>query len=369
MEYRDYYKTLGVPRTASQAEIKKAFRKLAQKLHPDRNPGDKDAERRFKDVNEANAVLADPEKRRKYDALGADWEAFERAGGQAGGRAGDPFAPGGPFAGFRWSGTEAGSGRSGSVRYEFRTMGGDASEFSDFFQAIFGGGVAGGGAARPSRRSGRTGTATEPSLDEVLAGMGLGLDPAGDVRASGGARAASRPGATSAVEATAELSLEESFHGTTRLIEIGGKRLEVSIPRGVDTGSRIRLTGRGPDGRDLVVVVRVRPHRLFRRKGTDLERDLPITLEEALLGGQVHVSTLKGRVVLTIPAGTQNGRVFRLTGQGMPRFRGEGAGDLYVRTKVVLPTELTEEARTAARKFVHLAAQPDPRAGETGPKH
>jgi curved DNA-binding protein len=370
MEYRDYYKTLGVPKTASQAEIKKAFRKLAQKFHPDRNPGDKDAERRFKDLNEANAVLGDPDKRRKYDALGADWEAFERAGGQTG----DPFAPGGPFAGFRWSGGEAGSGRSGNVRYEFRTMGGDASEFSDFFRAMFGGGAPGGPQPRASGRSSRTGTATEPSLDEILAGMGLGFEPAGGVHASGGARTApAAPGArgraASAVEATAELSLEEAFHGTTRLVEVGGKRLEVSIPQGVDTGSRIRLTGRGPDGRDLVVVIRVRPHSVFRRKGADLERDLPITLEEALLGGQVQVSTLKGRVLLTIPAQTQNGRTFRLTGQGMPRFRGAGTGDLYVKTRVVLPSGLSEEARKAARRFLDLAAQPDPRAGDQQRKH
>jgi curved DNA-binding protein len=351
MEYRDYYKTLGVPRTASQAEIKKAFRKLAREHHPDRNAGDKAAEKRFKDVNEAHAVLSDPEKRKRYDSLGADWERFQQTGGPNA----DPFAPGGPFAGFAWAG-EPGGGRSGNVRYEFRSSG-DPAGFSDFFRAVFGGGGTGPtrAGARPSTRASARGTATDASLEEMLAGMGLGLDQAGSHPRS---RAAHRPGA----EASAELSLEEAFHGTTRLVEIDGKRLEISIPRGVDSGHRIRLTGKGPGGGDLVVVPRVLPHAVFRRKGADLERDLPITLREALLGADVTVGTLKGRVLLTIPPETQNGRTFRLRGQGMPRFRGEGAGDLYVKTRVVLPTGLSGEARTAAERLFELVDQPNPRS-------
>jgi curved DNA-binding protein len=356
MEYRDYYKTLGVPRTASQADIKKAFRKLAREHHPDRNAGDSTAERRFKDINEAHAVLGDPEKRKRYDTLGADWEAYQRTGGQAG----DPFAAGGPFAGFQWAGGEgspgATGGRTGNVRYEFRTTGGDASDFSDFFRTIFGAQASAGQGGRTSggRVHGRT--ATEPSIDEILAGMGL--DQA-DPRTTGRTRSGAAPRA--AVEAAAELTLEEAFHGTTRLVDVEGKRLEVTIPRGVATGNRIKLSGRGPGGRDLVVVVHVRPHKVFRRAGADLERDLPLRLEEALLGAEVPVTTLKGRVVLTVPAGTQNGRTFRLTGQGMPRFRGEGSGDLYVKTKIVLPTDLSDEALAAARRFLELARQPDPR--------
>ena len=162
-------------------------------------------------------------------------------------------------------------------------------------------------------------------------------------------------------EATAELSLEEAFAGTTRLVEVDGKRLEVTIPRGVDTGSRIKLTGKGAGGGDLVVVCRVRPHGVFTRKGADLERELPITLRDALLGGQVPVGTLKGRVLLTIPPGTQSGRTFRLAGQGMPRFKAEGQGDLYAKAKVLIPTELSDEAREAATRFLELAHQPDPR--------
>ena len=147
-------------------------------------------------------------------------------------------------------------------------------------------------------------------------------------------------------------------------MEVDGKRLEVTIPRGVSDGSRIRLTGKGPHARDLVVVTRVQPHRIFSRRAgdrVDLERELPITLEEALLGAEVPVTTLRGRVLLTIPPGTQAGRSFRLKGQGMPRLGGELSGDLYVRVRVVLPSQLSPEATAAARRFLDLVEQPDPR--------
>ncbi len=331
MEYRDYYKTLGAARTASQAEIKKAYRKLARQHHPDRNAGDKAAERRFKDINEAHAVLGDPDKRRQYDALGANWEAFSRAGAAGG----SPFGAGGPFGG-------------GNVRYEFRTSGGeDAGGFSDFFRAVFG---AAGGRARQS------GGPSAQGFDDVLSGMGIDPDSIRDARRN---RAA--PQTPPAVEADAELDLEEAFRGTTRLVEVGGKRLEVTIPPGVDTGTRIKLTGKGGGGRDLVVIVHVRPHRTFTRRGADLERELAVSLEEALLGADVAVPTLKGRVVLTVPPGTQAGRTIRLSGQGMPRFKAAGSGDLYVRIKVVLPTGLSAEATDAARRFLDLVDQPDPR--------
>jgi DnaJ-class molecular chaperone len=160
---------------------------------------------------------------------------------------------------------------------------------------------------------------------------------------------------------TAELTLEESFHGTSRIIELGGRRLEVTIPRGAGDGSRIRLTGKGPEGRDLVVVTRLKPHKTFTRRGDDLERELPVTLREALLGGEIPVATLKGRVLLTVPEGTQNGRTFRLKGQGMPKFKGDGTGDLYARVRLVLPTKLDEKAKVAAAKFLDLVDQPDPR--------
>ena len=266
VEFQDYYRTLGVPKTASQAEIKKAYRKLAREWHPDRKPGDKTAERRFKDLNEAHAVLSDPSKREKYDRFGRDWEAYARAGAAGGGhraasRTADPFGPGGPFAayGFGSGGGTAGSGTGpGGIRYEFRTTG-DPGAFSDFFRMMFGdeGASAGepeafrgspyraGSSPRGGAAFGGTG-----SLDNILAGMGLhggaggasgGSSGAGGHDA-GGARATGTP-RLSPVEATAELTLEEAFHGTSRIVEIEGRRLEVTIPRGVDTGSRVRLTG------------------------------------------------------------------------------------------------------------------------------
>ena len=172
-----------------------------------------------------------------------------------------------------------------------------------------------------------------------------------------------RPGLRRAAihEATAEITLEEAYHGTTRLVDVDGKRLEITIPPGADTGSRIKLTGRGPGGGDLIVVTRLTPDPTFTRRGADLERELPLTLEEALLGGEVRVGTLKGGVLLTIPPGTQPGRTFRLRGQGMPRFKATGHGDLFVKAKVVLPTNLSDDAKAAARTFVDLAHQPDPR--------
>ena len=339
LDYKDYYAVLGVPRTASPADIKKAFRKLARQHHPDAKPGDAAAERAFKEVNEANEVLSDPAKRKQYDDLGANWEAISRARGA--GAAG----AGGPFGGF--------GGPGGQVRYEFRTTG-DPGEFSDFFRMFFGDEAASGGSpstgGRGSRPTGGLG------FDDILSGMGI------DGRTVGGGGAQRpRPSTPPAHEAQAEITLAEAYHGTTRLVEVDGKRLEISIPPGADTGSRIKLTKRGPGGGDLVVVVRLMPDPRFTRRGADLERELPLTLEEALLGAEVPVETLKGRVLLTIPAGTQPGRTFRLSGQGMPRFKGTGFGDLYVKARVNLPTGLSDEERAAARAFFDLIAQPDPR--------
>jgi curved DNA-binding protein len=342
MEYRDYYAVLGVPRTASQAEIKKAFRKLARQHHPDTKPGDSVAEKRFKEVNEANEVLGDPEKRRQYDQLGANWEQISRA------RAAGPGAAGGPFAGF--------GGPGGNVRYEFRTTG-DPGEFSDFFHAFFGGETAASdplGGRGPRRGTRPTGG---PGFEEILAGMGLGSRGSATAGGTTTSRQAPRP----AAEARADISLAEAYHGTTRVVEVEGRRLEVTIPRGADTGTRIRLTGKAPGGGDLFVVVHQLPDARFTRRAADLERELPLTLEEALLGAEVRVETLKGSVLLKIPAGTQGGRTFRLTGQGMPRFKANGHGDLYAKARVILPTDLSDEAKDAARRLFDLAAQPDPR--------
>jgi DnaJ-class molecular chaperone len=331
VDYKDYYAILGVPRTASTTEIRRAFRALARKHHPDRNPGNAEAERRFKEVNEANEVLADPATRKQYDELGASWKEFARAGGRAGG---DPFGPGGPFAGFRPAGT-AGAAGSGGVHFEFA---GDPGGFSDFFRTFFAGGTAG--------------------------AAGTGGVSAADGHRRAGPR---RPVAMPPVEAEVQVTLENAAAGGTRLIEVDGRRLEVAIPAGVQSGSRIRLRGQGggagTDARDLVLVVAVRPHPVFVRDGATLTRELPVTLREALLGAEVPVATLGGkRLLLKIPAGTQPGRVIRLAGQGMPRLKGGERGDLLVRIRVVLPA-LDERGRAAATAFLDAIDQPDPRPG------
>jgi curved DNA-binding protein len=346
MDYKDYYAVLGVPKTATPAEIKKAYRKLAREFHPDRNAGNKAAERRFKDVNEANEVLSDPEKRSQYDELGVHWQDYARAGARPGG---DPFGPGGPFAGFAaaaGAGRRSGSGRrsgmgdsaTGGVRFEFA---GDGGDFSDFFRTFFAGGM--------------------PDADDDLVGVG----GASTTRRAGHPR--SQGAASPAVEANVEMSLEDAFHGATRLVEVNGKRLEVKIPAGVVTGSRIRLRGRGggegAGARDLVLIARVAPHPVFQRDGATLTRELPVTLGEALLGAEVPVRTLTGRVLLRVPAGTQNGRVIRLAGQGMPHLKGEGRGDLHVRVRVVLP-HLDAAGVQAAETFLDAIDQPDPRSAE-----
>jgi curved DNA-binding protein len=339
LEYKDYYGALGVPRTASQSEIKKAFRKLARQHHPDAKPGDTAAERRFKEINEANEVLGDPDKRKQYDELGANWEQISRARAAAG-------SAGGPFGGFGSPG--------GNVRYEFRTSG-EPGEFSDFFRVFFGE-DAGGETFRttqgPARGTRPTGG---PGFEDILAGMGLGSYGSG---ATGGpASGRTRQPRPPAAEAQADISLIEAYRGTTRVVDVDGKRLEVTIPPGADTGTRIRLSGKAPGGGDLFVVVRQLPDARFIRRGADLERELPLTLEEALLGAEVKVETLKGSVLLKIPAGTQSGRTFRLTGQGMPRFKANGNGDMYVKAKVILPTTLSDEAVAAARSFFELVDQ------------
>jgi curved DNA-binding protein len=365
VDYRDYYKVLGVDRGATPAEIKRAFRKLARQHHPDLKPGDAAAERRFKEVNEANAVLSDPDKRQRFDQLGANWDAYQAGGGTAGP---DPFGPGSPFAGFA-------TAPAGNVRYEYRSSP-DSGEFSDFFRTFFEGGATGPRSTGGGRRSRSAPAAGQggASFDDILAGLNLsgttGTADGFGVSSSGRGQARG-PGHSPSVEAEVEVTLEEAYHGTKRLVAVDDKRLEVTVPRGVETGSRIRLKGRGggdPDRpSDLYLVIRVKPHAIYTRIGADLTREVPITLGEALVGAEVTVRTLKGRVSLTIPPGTQPGRTLRLKGQGMPRLKhgaGEPAtGDLRVRVKVILPADLSDEAREAARRLAELVDQPDPRQG------
>ena len=351
MEYKDYYAVLGVPRTASQAEIKKAFRKLARAAPPRRQAGRRRRRAQFKEINEANEVLQRP---RQAQAVRRARARTGRRISRAGGAGRGPPAAGSPFAGF-------GSAAGGNVRYEFRTERRRRRVLRLLPDVLRRGRRgqrdprdAGRGRARPAARRSRT---SWPGWASTASGGASRRDrPATPV----GESARPSRAATRRHEATAEITLEEAFHGTTRLVEVDGKRLEVTIPPGADTGTRIKLTGQGTGRRRPLVVVRSCPTRVFTRRGADLERELPLTLEEALLGAEVPVETLKGRVLLTIPAGTQNGRTFRLTGQGMPRFKGDGYGDLHVKARVVLPTDLSDEATAAARAFFDLVDQPDP---------
>jgi curved DNA-binding protein len=333
MDYKDYYAVLGVPKTATPAEIKKAYRRLARELHPDRNPGDAEAERRFKEANEAHAVLSDPEQRARYDELGANWQAYANTG----------FGGGGTD----WGGF---GGAPGGVRWETRRVNAeDLGGFSDFFRAFFGGG---GG--------------FEQTFD-------LGdLDNLGRVTAgSAGAATASRRPAARLPEAhaTAEVTLAEVARGAERMVAVDGRRLQVRIPAGVADGARIKLRGagvrEGAGAGDVVITVRVLPDSRFERRGADLRTEVPLTLAEALLGGEVPVPTPTGAVKLRIRPNTQNGQEIHIARRGLPRrsrAAGQPAdrGDLLVRVRIVLPT-LPEEDREELGKLLGRHPQPDPR--------
>ena len=306
MARRDYYEVLGVARTASDKEIRNAYRKLARQFHPDLNPNDKAAERRFKEISEAYEVLSDQEQRRKFDRGELDWQQREAAERYA--------ASAANFGGFRTAPTE--------TVYDFDFAGGDADGFGDLFEQLLGG---------VRTRSGRT------------AGPRRGRDR----------------------EYPVSVSLEEAISGATRTIQIqqpGGKTqtLEVKIPAGVAEGSRVRIAGKGGSGvnggppGDLLLVVNLLPDSRFERIGDDLRTVIEVPLYQAVLGGEVFVPTPRGtRLALKLPPETQNGQRFRLAGQGLPRAAGGSRGDLYAEIKVVLPTRLNEREREL---FAELAA-------------
>lgn len=291
MDFKDYYKVLGVAKTASDKEIKAAYRKLAMKYHPDKNPGDAKAEARFKEINEANAVLSDAGKRRQYDELGADWSRYGSAGG--------------PFAG-------GGFPRGGRVHVSADDLGG----FSDFFRTFF----SGGGGFQQGGGGG---------FEEVLR------------QAGGGFAQEERPAQP------VELTLEEVASGARRTLRIeeGGHRreIEVKIPAGVREGARIRVRGSGGHG-DLFLVVKVHPHVRFERQEDDLRTTFKVPLTTAVLGGEAEVATLDGRVGIKVPPGTPVGRTFRVRGQGLPRRDG-GRGDLLASLALELPGHLDKRSR------------------------
>jgi curved DNA-binding protein len=304
MEYKDYYRILGVDRNASQEEIKRAYRRLARQFHPDVNPDDKGAEERFKEINEAYEVLSDPQKRRQYDQLGSSWSQWQRARGTPGG-------------------------------------------FEDFARQWFG----------------QTGPQVQyVDLDELL-GQGSLSDLLNALFGLGGAGTARRrPRRGKDLEAPVELSLEEAFHGTTRRVErADGRVVTVKIPPGARTGSRIRLAGQGEPGRaggspgDLYLTVTVRPHPVFRQEGDDLWRDLDVDLYTAVLGGEVPVETLNGTVRLKVPAGTSGGKTFRLRGKGMPNPKNPNRrGDLYAVVRIQVPTRLSDRERALFEELARM---------------
>jgi len=320
VEYRDYYQVLGVPKSASAAEIKKAYRRLARELHPDRNPGDADAERRFKEANEAHAVLSDQEKRKKYDELGANWQAYEQAGFDPN-QAGDWSAFGGAPGGMRW-------------RVHTATAD-DLGGFSDFFRMFFEDGPMGAGSASAAGGPGTSGSVFRDLGDFTTGSRSL------------------RP---TQAEGTVEVTLAEVARGTERTVALDGRRLQVKIPAGVSDGAKIRLRNEG-----VTLTVRVKHDPRFTRDGANLVTELPLSLPEALLGAEVPVPTLNGKVKLRIRPNTQNGQVIKIPGRGLPkRGHPDQRGDLLVTARVVLP-KLDDEARAEFEHFAQAHPQPDPR--------
>jgi curved DNA-binding protein len=312
MDYKDYYKTLGVSEKASKEEIKKAYRKLALKYHPDRNPGNKAAEDHFKEINEANEVLSDPQKRAKYDELSNSYNSWQQAGGTPGS--------------FRWEDVAGGMGGARGTRVNMNDLGdmfGEEGGFSDFFRTIFGSAMGG------QSSSGRSRTRT----------------------------AYSRPRQPAVYQQKVPISIYEAFHGTTRLMDINGVRKEIKIPAGVRTGTKIHAAGAGPTDEnglqsDIDLIVEVTPDSRYQLVGEDVQTEKQIDLVTAVLGGEVKVETLSGNVLLKIPPGTQPGRVFRLTGCGLPDRRTKGkCSNMLVKINVQIPKDLTDEQKQLFEKL------------------
>lgn len=330
MEYKDYYKILGVNKNASEKDIKRAYRKLARQYHPDVNPNDKAAEEKFKDINEAYEVLSDPEKRKKYDQFGSQWQQFQRHGGRPEDFDWSQWATG-PFGGRTYTRTV-----SPEELEEILGRGFGGGGFSDFFEMLFGG-------------MGRRGSTGATGFEDLF----------GDLRQRQARSAQGRD-----IEQPVEITLEEAFRGTTRMLQReDGSRLEVKIPRGVRTGSRVRVAGQGMRGAggqpagDLYLKIKVAPHRVFERDGDDLKTHVPVDLYTAVLGGEVQVPTLERSVMLTIPPETSNGRTFRLRGLGMPNLRNpDRRGDLYATVDVQLPKKLTEKEKQLFRQLRDMRA-------------
>ncbi|MBE0671059.1 MAG: J domain-containing protein [Anaerolineales bacterium] len=298
MDFKDYYEILGVAPTADKKVIQQTFRQLARKHHPDVNPGNKDAEEKFKTINEAYQVLSDAKQRKKYDELRAQYQQWQKTGGQQ--------------QDFDWQNWSSQPDQKAQTQYanaeDLEDLFGSASPYSDFFSNIFGGKSSGGRNAPPSPRRGRD------------------------------------------VEYEVDLTLEEAFRGTERALEIDGHRVQASIPLGVRTGTRVRLAGRGESGRnggaagDLYLIIKVLPNAIFERDGDDLHFDASVDIFTAIAGGEIRIPALEKPLTLTIPPRTNANQTFRLRGKGMPYLREPNKrGDMFARVKLILPNALTDQ--------------------------
>lgn len=316
MDYKDYYDTLGVSRSASQDEIKKKYRKMAAKFHPDKNPNNKKAEAKFKEIGEAYEVLKDPEKRKLYDQVGSDWKSYQQAGANPND--------------FNW-GRYAGNRHQGNVNFEDMFGGrqqGGGSPFSSFFETIFGGGQHGNGGAYGGQQAYTRSRASQRGRD---------------------------------AEAQLRVSLSEVITGAEKQLQINGEKVKVKIPAGIEDGKRLKLRGRGQQASaggskgDLYLKVQIEIPDGFEQKGKDIYQRVPLDLYTALLGGDLVVQTLDGRVKLNIPAETQNGKIFRLTGRGLPEFnKAKTRGNYYIKAEIKLPENLTDKEKELIKKLSEL---------------
>jgi curved DNA-binding protein len=315
MDFKDYYEILGVPPNADRKVIQQTFRQLARKHHPDVNPGNKDAEEKFKTINEAYQVLSDAKQRKKYDELRAQYQQWQ----QTGGRQQD----------FDWQNWSAQPGKGARVQYaspeDMEDIFGSASPYSDFFTNIFG----------QARRSG--------------SGQGT----------------SSRPRRGRDVEYEVDLSLEEAFHGADRSLEMDGHRIKAGIPVGVRTGSRVRLAGKGEPGQnggpagDLYLIIQILPSETFEREGDDLHMDVPLDIFTAIAGGEVRIPAMERPLTLTIPPRTNANQTFRIRGKGMPHVGDpKTRGDLFARVRLVLPDALTDQEVDSIRALSSARQKP-----------
>ncbi len=346
MDYKDYYKLLGVAKNATQDDIKKAYRKLARQYHPDANPGNKQAEDKFKEIGEAYEVLKDPEKRSRYDQLGSNWKQFSRAGGQPGWQ-GWPGGAQGQGYSYDFSGSDFG----------FQDLG---SGFSDFFEMFFGRG-------------------SDERYSTIFGGAGQRT--AGGRQGAAGSQQQRRnfwrnsaPQKGQDYQYDLNITLREAYFGTQRAISLQkeGKlrTVSVKVPKGIKDGGKIRVKGeggtgpRGAEAGDLYLAVHLIPHHFFTVKGDDLYCELPVTFMEAIFGAKIDVPTFTGTVSMKLPAHTQTGKTLRLKGRGMPKLRSSEPGDLYVKIKIIVPSELNDEQKKQLSDFAKSYSE-NPRADIT----